>query len=434
MSKIAIIGGGLPGLAAAYWATEAGLEVSVLEATHSFGGNTKTVRLDTLSLELGEEFFEDTPSRLLNLCTQLGLHPQPWPSLRCVVKKGDQDWVLPHGLNLLTGYGIHHIAEMPFSRSVKWRLNTERFVGVAPVKDEQVGAFLRRRLGSEVWEVLEPYLSAMLGGPAEEVSAPSALSRLLQLERQGGLLAGSRQLHHHSRFNLQGGMGGLIEALSTHLLEKAQLLPHHEAWAVTRDSKGWQVHVQGGRVEADAVIVALPAPQAARLFRPSAPQMTTLLNHFPHQHSAKVYLLYRSDDPNAQPGEYFFARGEGYACTTLKLIYPSEKMLLAQVQFAGETARSADAELSRLAQLEAAKHLPTQARPQAAWVFRKPHSRPHFTQGHGRRVDDLERALVHAPGLFLTGSYLAGPGLAHLVEHSYQTTRQALNFLALSSL
>lgn len=433
MSRIAIVGGGLSGLVAAYWANEAGLEVSVLEATGGFGGNTKTARLDTIPLELGEEFFDDTPSTLYHLCTQLGLNPQALPSHRCIVRKGGQDWVLPQGLDLFSGYGLHQITEMPFSRSAKWRLSTERFVGPALVKDELAGTFLRRRLGAEVWEVLEPYLSAVLGGPAEEVSVPTVLSRLLKLERQGGLLAGSRQITHHGRFHLETGMGSLIEALSTHLLQKARLLPHHEAWALTRDSKGWQVHVRGGMLEADAVIVALPAPQAARLLRPTAPQMTTLLNHFPYQHSAKVYLLYRSGEPNAEPKEYFFARGEGHACTALQVICPSAEAWIAKVRFAGETARSADSELSRLAQLEAAKHLQTRARPRAAWVFRQPHSRPHFTQGHDRRVADLERELVHAPGLFLTGSYLAGPGLAHLVEHSHKTTRHALDFLALAS-
>ncbi len=433
MSRIIIVGGGLAGLAAAYWAAEAGLEVSLLEATQGFGGNSKTARLDGIALELGEAFFHDTPGPLYDLCTQLGLNPQPLPGRRCIVRKGGQDWVLPQGLNLFSGHGLHHITEMPFNRSVKWRLNTERFVGPALVKDEPMGTFLRRRLGPEVWAVLEPYLSAVLGGPAEEVSAPAAFGRLLELERRGGLLASSRQITHPGRFHLEAGMGRLVEALCTRLLQKARLLPHHEAWAVTRDSRGWQVHVRDGFLEAEAVIVALPAPQAARLFRPSAPQMTTLLNHFPHQHSAKVFLLYRSGQPAAEPTEYFFAQGEGYACTSLEVLYPSEEIRLVRVQFAGETARLADGELSRLAQLEAARHLSIPHLPQAAWVFRQPSSRPQFTQGHERRVADLEQALVHAPGLFLTGSYLAGPGLAHLVDHSHKTTRHALDFLALAS-
>ncbi|WP_299427706.1 FAD-dependent oxidoreductase [uncultured Meiothermus sp.] len=434
MSKVAVIGGGLSGLAVAFWVAEAGLEVSVLEATSGFGGSARTARLEAVSLELGEESFDDTPNTLLNLSTQLGLDPQPLPGHQRVVRKSGQDWVLPQGLNLFSGFGLHQLAEMPFRRHVKWRLRTERFAASASVNDELLGAFFLRRLGPEIWEVLEPYLSAMLGGPAEEVSASTAFSRLLQLERQGGLLAGSRQLSTDGRLHLITGMGGLIEALSTRLLQKARLLPYHEAWAVTRDSRGWQVHVRGGKIEAEAIIMALPAPQAARVFRPSAPQMTTLLNHFSHQHSAKVYQLYRHRELASGPGEYFFARGEGYACTSLRVAHPGEEMALARVQFAGEIARSTDSELSRLAQLDVSKRMHTRVRPLAAWVFRQPSSRPHFTQGQSRRVADLERELVHAPGLFLTGSYLAGPGLANLVEHSHRISQSALDFLALATI
>lgn len=433
MSKIAVIGGGLAGLVAAYEAMKAGLEVSLLEATHHFGGHTRTAKLDAISLELGEEFFDDTPGTLLNLCGELGLEPEPLPNLRRMIRRGGQDWVLPPGLNPGSGSGLHQITQMPFGRSVKWRLSTERFAAPASVKDELLGAFFRRRLGPEVWEVLEPYLSATLGGPAEEVSAPTAFARLVELERQGGLLAGSRQLTSESRWHLASGMGSLIEALGTRLLPRARLIPHHQVWAITRDTGGWRVHVQGGQLEAEAIIMALPAPQAARVFRPSAPQITTLLNHFPHQHSAKVYLLYRQNELTAGPGEFFFARGEGYTSSALKLTHPNPELTLARVQFAGETARSADSELSRLAEQDLTKCLQTKARPLAAWVFRQPSSRPHFTQGQARRLADLERELLHAPGLFLTGSYLAGPGLANLVEHSRQTTQRALDFLALST-
>jgi oxygen-dependent protoporphyrinogen oxidase len=433
MSKITVVGGGLSGLVAAYWASEAGLEVSVLEATHHFGGRSRTIRLDSISLELGEESFDETPDTLLKLCRQLGLDPQPLPDLRRVVRKGGQDWVLPPGLNLASGFGLHQIPTMPFSPGARWRFATERFASLASVKDELLGAFFCRRLGPEAWEVLKPYLSATLGGSAEEVSAPTAFGRLVELERQGGLLAGSRQLTTEGRWHLVNGMGRLIEALCTHLLPKARLLTHHQARAITRNSTGWQVHLQGSRLEAEAVIMALPAPQAARVFRPSAPQMTTLLNHFPYQHSAKVYLLYRHGELTSEPSEFFFEQGEDYASSAIKLTHPNPEIALARVQFAGDTAQSADSELSRLAQHDLAKCLQTKARPLAAWVFRQPSSRPHFTQGQTRRIADLERELVHAPGLFLTGSYLAGPGLANLVEHSRKTIRAALDFLALSS-
>ncbi|GIW24154.1 protoporphyrinogen oxidase [Meiothermus sp.] len=429
MSRIAIIGGGLAGLAAAYWASQAGLEVVVLEATQRFGGHTRTAKLDAIALELGEESFDDWPPVLLDLCGQLKLEPTPSPNLRQIVLQGGRNWVLPAGLNLFSGFGLHQITKLPFSQSVRWRLGMERFVATPPAKDELMGAFLRRKLGPEVWAVLEPYLSAMLGGPAEEVSAQAALGRLIALERQGGLLAGSRKLSNPGRWQLAGGMGSLIEALGKHL-PSAKLLPQHEVWALTRDARHWQVHVRGGSLSAEAIFMALPAPQAAKVFRPSAPQLTTLLNHFPHQHSAKVYLLYRHGEL-AEPTEYFFARGEGYTSSAIKLTHPSPDLALVRAQFMGEAARWSDSDLAKQAQQDLARLRQIEARPLAAWVFRQPSSRPQFTQGHAQRVAHLEQELVYAPGLFLTGSYLAGPGLANLVEHAHQTIRRALDFLAL---
>lgn len=432
MSKAVIIGGGLSGLTAAYWASQAGLEVSLLEATHNLGGHNQTVKLEGWALELGDGYFDEQPSTLFTLCTELGLKPQPLPSLKRVVRSRGQDWVLPPGLNPATGYGLHRLVELPFGRRVKWRLGTERLAPPALVKDEPLGAFFRRRLGPEVWEVLEPYLGVLLGGPAEEASTPEAFAALLQLERQGGLMVGSRRLKSEGRWHLAAGMGSLIQALANHL-QKARILTGQEALAISRDAGRWQVHLRGGSLEADAVVVALPAPRAAQVFRPTAPQMTTLLNQFPYQHSARAYLLYRHPQPDIEPAEYYWAQAEGYAGWALRQTQLNPELSLARVQFVGDVARSTDAELSRLAQLDTSRHLQTPIRPLAAWVFRQPRSRPQFTQGHTRRVEALERALVHAPGLFLTGGYLAGPGLAHQIQHSHKTVQHMLNFLALSA-
>uniref|UniRef100_A0A7C3HHF6 Coproporphyrinogen III oxidase n=1 Tax=Meiothermus ruber TaxID=277 RepID=A0A7C3HHF6_MEIRU len=434
MSKVIIVGGGLSGLAAAYWASEAGLEVYVVEAAHNLGGCHRTVTLEGRFFDLGDEYFDAQPSTLLELCSQVGLEPQPFPKLQRVVRLRGQDWVLPSGFNPATGYGLHQLATLPFGPGVKWRLAAERFVPAATVKDESLDAFVRRRLGLEIWEVLEPFLSAILGGPAEEAATPEAFAALLELERQGGLMVASRRLKTEGRWSLAGGMGSLVQALGTHLLSKARIFTGQEALAITRDKGRWQVHTPGGRLEAEAVVLALPAPRAARVFRPSAPQMTALLNQFPYRHSAKAFLLFRHTGPEAGPVEYYWAKTESYVGSSLRLSQLEPELTLALVQFIGDVAHTADAELSRLAQQDLSRYLQTQVRPLAAWVFRQPYSRPQFTPGHTRRLEALEQALVHAPGLFLTGSYLAGPGLARQIAYSHKITQHLLNFLALSAL
>ncbi|AWR86108.1 protoporphyrinogen/coproporphyrinogen oxidase [Meiothermus taiwanensis] len=432
MSRVVVVGGGLSGLAVAYWVAEAGLEVSLLEATHRLGGYNQTAQLEGQALELGDEYFEEEPDTLLGLCRHLGLEPRPQPHRPQVVRCRGRDWVLPPGLNPATGFGLHQLSTLPFSRRTKWRLATERWVAPAALRDEPVDAFFCRRLGPEVWEVLAPYMEAMLGGPAGEAATVEACPALPQLELQGGVMAGSRRLRAQGQWHLLDGMGGLVQALATRLQQKARIFVGQEALAVTHQAGRWVVHVPGGRLEAEAVVVALPAPQAARVFRPSSPQLTTWLNQFPYQHSAKVFLLYRPAQPMEGPVDYYWAKAEGYTGTALRQTPLDSGLVLARVQFAGEVARRADTELSRLAQQDLSRFLQAPAHPLAAWVFRQPFSRPQFAPGHTRRVAALEQALVHAPGLFLSGGYLAGPGLARQVAHSHQVTQRLLNFMALS--
>lgn len=432
MSRVIVIGGGMSGLVAAYWVAEAGLEVSLLEATHRLGGYNQTVRLGGQTFELGDEHFDDEPDTLLGLCKHLGLEPQPQPNRPQVVRWRGRDWVLPPGLNPATGLGLHRLSTLPFSRKTRWRLATERWVAPAALRDEPVDAFFCRRLGQEVWEVLAPYMEAMLGGPAGEASTPEACPALPQLERRGGLVVGSRRLRAQGSWGLADGMEGLVQALATRLQQKARLLVGQEALAITHQTGRWVVHLPGGRLEAEAVVVALPAPRAARMFRPSSPQLTTWLNQFPYQHSAKVFLLYQPAQPVAGSVDYYWARAEGYSATALRQTPLDSGLVLARIQFAGEVARSTDVELSRLAQRDLSKFLQAPTHPRAAWVFRQPFARPQFAPGHTRRVAALEQALMHAPGLFLTGGYLAGPGLARQVAHSHQVIQRLLNFMALS--
>jgi len=141
-----------------------------------------------------------------------------------------------------------------------------------------------------------------------------------------------------------------------------------QALAVAREP-GRQVHLPGGGLEAEAVVVALATLCAAKVFRPLAPEMTALLNQFACQHSAKAFLLYRHLQPEAGPVEYYRAKAEGYATAALRLTLLDSERSLALVQFAGEVARSTDTELSRLAQADLSRPLQTQFRPLAVWVF-----------------------------------------------------------------
>lgn len=424
MGKLVIVGGGIGGLAAAYWAAQAGVETTLLEGSGRLGGACQTLDMDGFRMEVGPESFASQPA-LNSLCTDLGLSPQARPQGMQTVRVKDQLWPIP-SLDLHSGAGLDRLGQLPLSRAAKWKLGLERFSGSA-AQEENLCDFIVRRLGPEVWPVIEAIAGEDWGPEARDLLVSAAYPRLLELERQGGLMAASRKLEPTARQTFPSGMGALSQALVAHLEGKVRLLAHHEALGLDRQER-WRVHTRQGVFQADAVMVALPGPQAARFFRPTAAQITTSLNQFPHQHSAKVYLAMRSQDLPQVPWQKLF---EGKAPSAGFAPAPEGYRLLC-LEFWGEPARFTEAELARLASLEVERIFQTKPRLLATWVFRHPGARPFFGLGQAKRVAQLERDLVHNAGLFLSGGYLAGPDLGSVVEHSKRTVYRALDYLALS--
>lgn len=431
MGKLVIVGGGIGGLAAAYWAAQAGVETTLLEVSSRFGGVCHTLDMEGFRMEVGPESFYSQPA-LGALCADLGLSPQARPQGLQVLQVKDQLWTIP-ALDLKSGAGLDSLGQLPLSRGARWKLGLERFSGLA-AKEESLYEFVQRKLGLEVWPVVQAVAGEDWGPEAKDLSLSAAYPGLLELERQGSLRTGSRKLAPTPPQTFPSGLGALSQALVSTLESQAEgkirLLARHEALGLDRQGQQWRVHTRQEVFQADAVMVALPGPQAARFFRPTAAQITTSLNQFPHQHSAKVYMALRGPDPPPVPWQKLlldWGKAQSIEFAPAPQGYP-----LLCLKFWGEVARFADAELARLASLETEKVFQARPKPLATWVFRHPNARPFFGLGHARRVAQLERDLLPNAGLFLSGGYLAGPDPAQLVEHSKRTVNRALDFLALS--
>lgn len=429
MAKVLVIGGGAAGLAAAYWARRDEHEVAVIEASPQWGGRTQTLRVDGHLLETGLEGFAPNPTALRELCLEIGVALAPRPELDRFVIQGGKHWPLPGGLDLSTGAGLHLLGKLPLSAGSRWKLGTERFGGASSAAEESLESFLSRRLGEEVWRVLEPAATAEWGGYSADLVAALAYPGLAALER-GGLIQASRKVQPAPALVPAGGMGNLIHTLGQSLLEGGvKMYTRQEAVALAKQGGTWQVQTTTQVYSADAVVMALPAPQAAKIFRRTAPSFTTLINHFPHIHNAKVWQGYRVGDAPKAAGEWMIAQGQGFAGYRVAVRGPLNGFQTASVEFMGSSARAADATLSRLAAADLTKLWGEPAKPAASWVFRAPSSRPQYGVKHAQRVHDLEQILTHAPGLFLTGSYLAGPNLAQIVAHARATMGRALDYL-----
>jgi oxygen-dependent protoporphyrinogen oxidase len=426
VSRIAIVGAGLAGLLAADEAVQQGLEVALLEKSHLLGGQLRSHHHEGFVVESGLEGFWG----LEDWMNERGLEALPTHFASQQLREGrwlavgqGLPWQLPRGLGRHLGVGG------------KMRLATERLGSTSTLPDEDLGGFVRRRLGEEIWALLEaPLIHSLEQAPGGLLSTRANLPNWWASEGRGGL--GS--LAAGPRWNtLAPGMGQLTETLLARIDGKVQfgLSNPVNVVAPSRSFNTWVVVTEQGRVEANAVVLATPLAQTARILRPLHPQATTNLNQIPAVPSASVWLAYPEATLPSLPAAQLFTPGYRFAeLSQVHRQYPNRVppgYALLRARFWGEDARHNEQELGRLARQEVERLTRQPSRPIAVWVSRHG-ARPQFTMGHSRRVSSLREALAQLPGLYLA-TPLEGLGLAAQIEASRRAVQQAANHLSLAT-
>jgi oxygen-dependent protoporphyrinogen oxidase len=444
-ARLAVIGGGAAGLAAAYYAQRAGLEVSVLEAGPRFGGKIFSLTGDGFVVEAGPDSLPATP-QVLELARELNLpgnprleplspHPNPNPSH--LLYKG-KTLALPDVAPAQLPWAISPL----LSPAGRLRLAFERFVGKAADPDERLESFIRRRFGGEAWAILaRPLGHALYGANPEELSVRSAFPDLWEREQKSDPAQNPDEPKTPARaVSFKGGMGAWVNALLLHLEGKVRAGTGLEVVAISREGEAWQIFTSRGKLEAEAVIFATSAQRTARILRPIYPQATTLLNQVPTLLVATVSLAFPQPGLPALPGHEVILdpsyRAESFLWSSER--WPGrapEGFRLVRVNFVGEPARLGDSELVRLGLAELERYFGGSAplpKPVASWPFRLG-SVPLYKVGHARRSEAIESALARMPGVFATGFGLRGQSLADHLREARQAVQRALNYLALET-
>ena len=279
---VAIVGGGIAGLTAAWTLAKRGVPFVLLEASPRFGGVIRTESAGGFLLEAGPDSILALKPEGVALCRELGLAERlipTHPEKRAVyVLHRRRLHALPEGMQL----GVPtRIAPFVSSRLFSWRGKLRMALEVLiPARrdsnDESIASFLRRRFGSEaVARLGEPLLAGIHAGDPERLSIAATFPRFVALEaRHGSLIRGLRAARRPSAapaaafVSLEGGLEELVAALVGRLPGPA-LRTRAAARAVTRTESGFAVTLDDGeRVAAGGVILALPAPRAAGLLRP----------------------------------------------------------------------------------------------------------------------------------------------------------------------
>jgi oxygen-dependent protoporphyrinogen oxidase len=213
LPRIAIIGGGISGLAAAHRLAELlpNAQLKLFEASGRLGGVLDTVQVNGFLIERSADNFLTHPPTAVDLCGQLGIADELLPTddtrRRAFVVKDGKLLPIPDGFYLMSPRKLAPLLASPLlSWRGKLRLLAEPFISRGPVatpsssgrgqgegalasEDESVASFARRRLGRETYErLVQPLVAGIYTADPEQLSMAATMPQFLEYEREHGSL------------------------------------------------------------------------------------------------------------------------------------------------------------------------------------------------------------------------------------------------------
>jgi protoporphyrinogen/coproporphyrinogen III oxidase len=461
--KLAVVGGGVTGLAAAHRAVELSreraveLDLTLLEARDRLGGTIATERAGGFLVEAGPDSFLSEKPWALDLCRRLGVEDRLVRTddrfRKVFVWRAGGLYPLPDGFQLLAPTKLGPFVKSGlFSWRGKLRMALDLALPRGTIDDESLGAFVRRRLGREALDrVAQPLVAGIYTADPDDLSLTATMPRFRELERRErsiilGLWRAGRKAPmtgtSGARWSLfvtfANGMEELVSALAS-CLPPGAVRVKHRVDGVERHGRGWRLGGGlGPPVEADRVIVAAESYTASRLLRYADPALATLLGEIPYASSATVTLGYRRTDVPGPLDAFGFVvpRTEGralLACTFSSVKYPGrapEGHVLLRCFVGGamneDILGSDDGALALTARDELRQALGVTVEPVLTRIARWPKAMPQYQVGHSARVEALERCATMLPGLHLAGGAYRGVGIADCVRSGEEAADRAL--------
>ncbi len=450
---VAIVGGGISGLAAAFrlgahQASAGPLLVRLFEASDRLGGTIQTERLEVEQqgdcvCEAGPDSMVTTKPAAIELCRELGLGDAlapPRSAEAFSVVHQQRLHPLPAGFRLIAPTERWPLLRSRlFSWPGKLRMLRESRIKVSDeatdglAADESVESFVVRRFGREAFErVAEPVLGGLFVADATELSAARTLGPFVELERRyGSVLRGLRDVSRPpsspAQLTLERGLGSLVERLSEQIpstwielgcaAEQIRPLPRG----------GWQIETARGMWLARDVLLACPAPRCSALLGAAAPALASTLAELRFASCVTVSLVYRrgqvarlSDDfgffvPRREPNHILAAT---YASEKFAARAPDDYIMVRTFQGGALDSKAVDLDDETLVERshqDLARLIGVTGRPRATSLTRFREAVPQFEVGHAERVARLDREVEKYPGLYLAGSALGAYGLADCV-------------------
>jgi len=454
-----IIGGGIAGLSAAYYATKKlalstvegipNAQITLLEASNRWGGKITTDRVPfdggQFIIEGGPDTFLATKPYATALCKELGLgerlHGTNPNQKNTYVLHHNKLEPLPDGLAMMIPTNVQAILK---SHLVSWfskaRMGLDFFIPAKSLNgDESLGTFVSRRLGREAYEnLIEPLMSGIYAGDGDALSLASTFPYLRDLElKYGSLARGALQMRAQAKGkSVQGsrsafltpttGLAEIVEGLIAQL-QNADLRLNTTASRISNINSRYVVELgTGEKLEADFVILATPAFISGRLLESFDPALASVLQSIDYASTATVSLAYRQSDlPRDLDGYgYVIPRREGrkaLACTWTSTKFPHRApegyaLIRVFVGRAGQDIPWSEKDLLALAREELKLTLGITAEPILSRVFMWDKAMPQYNLGHPEKLNQIDSTLEKYPGLALAGNGYRGIGIPDCIR------------------
>ena len=467
MNHIVIIGGGIAGLSAAYFAKKKspGSKITLLESDARWGGKITT---DRVTFDSGQFIIEGGPDTFLAtkpwgvaLCKELGLgerlHGTNPTQKNTYVLSNGRLLPLPDGLAMMIPTNVQAILK---SHLVSWfgkvRMGLDFIIPPHSLNgDESLGTFVSRRLGREAYEnLIEPLMSGIYAGDGDQLSLASTFPYLRDLEiKHGSLARGALQMRKQSNGKaIQGsrsafltpttGLAEIVEALVSYLSShNIELRLNTKTLRITNYDSRFLVELEdGSSLRSDSVILATPAFVSGTLLASFDPTLASVLQSIPYASTATVSLAYRSSDlPRPLDGYgYVIPRREGrkaLACTWTSTKFPhrapdGHALIRVFVGRAGQDIPWNENELLELAKEELKLTLGIHAEPLLQRVFMWDKAMPQYNLGHPEILKRIEAALEKHPGLALAGNGYRGIGIPDCIHSGELAVEKILSLRA----
>ncbi|MCB0193991.1 MAG: protoporphyrinogen oxidase [Anaerolineae bacterium] len=459
MTHAVIIGGGIAGLATAYYlqkkSAETGLPIdyTLVESEPRLGGKIITKTIDDFVIEGGPDSIVTTKPWGAKLCRDLGLDDELIPTNDYkrgifVLNKGKLvDF--PGGFRLTIPTEFIPFALSPLISPLgKLRMAMDLFIPPRQESgDESLGDFIRRRLGDEALKkIAGPMMAGIYVADPEKLSLKSTFPQFMAMEQKYGSLIKAMQHAKKNRptngakpspmfLSLKGGLNDLVKTLVKQL--KGELCLGQRVTRLKADKTGFHVFTDHSQtpIYADAVILAVPAYVAADLIEPILPELAQLQRQIRYVSTATISLGYRRADVIKQHPFNGFGflipqseQRKIIACTWTSTKFDcraSDDDVLVRV-FVGGDGQEAhvtlpDDQLLTLVKKELSDIMGVTAQPVVHQIFRWVKGNPQYDVGHMERVDAMEALTRQIPGLYLNGSAYRGVGIPDCVKGALET-------------